>query len=815
MAGRSGASLIVGLMVATVLAASGYVWEARAQQQFPTQTSVSPQRAFFDRYCITCHNQRMRTAGLMLDTMDFANVGAGAETWEKVIRKLRMRSMPPVGRPRPDEAEYDALASWLETEIDRGVRNGMNPGRTETFHRLNRAEYHNAIRDLLAVDIDVASLLPADDADQHGFDNNANVLSVSPTLMERYLSASRKIARFAVGSVGISPVVETYNVPELLVQEDRMSEDLPFGSRGGIAIHHRFPVDGEYVIKIRLQRNYVDCIRGLGEPHQLEVRLDGAPMKLFTVGGQAKGKAAPATYCGDLLGDPDWEHYIREADAALEVRFAAKAGERVVGISFVRELTEPEGVLQPPLTDLALAHSEIPDGNPAIDQVTIGGPYKVDGLGETSSRHKIFVCRPRRVTDEAPCAKTILRTLAHHAYRRPVTDEDVQTLIGFYNTGRTESDFDTGIQMALERLLVDPDFLFRTEYDPPSVPPATSYRISDFEMASRLSFFLWSSIPDDELLGLAATGRLRDSAILGQQVRRMLADTRAKALIDNFAGQWLYLRNVRTASPNPDIFPQFDENLREAFQRETELFLTSLLREDRSVLDLLNANYTFVNERLARHYQIPNIYGTRFRRVTFTNEQRGGLLGQGSLLMVTSYPNRTSPVLRGKWLLENLLGAPPPPPPPNVPSLPDRGQDGKPASVRDRLEQHRKSPVCASCHAQMDPLGFALENFDAIGNWRTTTEAGTPIDASGQLPDGSEFRGLTGLRSLLMKHREQFVGTVIEKLLAYALGRSVQYYDFPTVRRIMRDAASNDYRWSSIIQGIVNSTPFQMRRSKS
>ena len=595
----------------------------------------------------------------MLDRMDIEHVGEGAEVWEKVVRKLRARAMPPPGLPRPDPATYDAFIAWLENSLDRAATADPHPGRTETFHRLNRAEYQDAIRDLLGVEIDVASLLPADDAAEYGFDNIGDVLSVSPVLFERYLSAARTISRVAVGRPPNRPVIDTYKLPLLLVQDDRASEDLPFGSRGGVAIRHHFPVDGEYSVKIRLQTNYVDYIRGLGTPHQLEVRLDGVRIEVFTVGGDAPGRRAPASYAGNIFGDPEWGRYMHEADAGLEVRFPAKAGRRVVGVAFVRKRSEPEGVIQPPQIGITLAYNEMYEGNPAVDTVEIGGPYTVVGPGDTVSRRKIFICRPDRKVKEEACASRILSRLAARAYRRPATERDVETLVSFYRTGSSKGGFDAGIQLALTRLLTGPDFLFRGERDPANVLPATAYRISDLELASRLSFFLWSSIPDGELLDIGARAKFTNPAVLEEQVRRMLSDARSKALVKNFAGQWLYLRNVRNVSPDPNVFPDFDENLREAFQRETEIFIESQLREDRSVLELLTANYTFLNERLARHYGIRNIYGNDFRRVTFSNDQRGGLLSHGSILTVTSYPTRTSPVLRGKWVLENILGTPP------------------------------------------------------------------------------------------------------------------------------------------------------------
>jgi hypothetical protein len=810
-------NLLIGVWSAMLL---GSVHAARAPQD-PAAAASQPadHRALLNRYCVTCHNQRLKTGGLALDTLDVANASANADVWEKVIQKLRLQTMPPTGLPRPDRATYDALAAAIETTIDRAAAARPDPGRTDAVHRLNRAEYQNAVRDLLGVEIDVSSLLPADDADQHGFDNIASVLSVSPTLLERYLHAGRKIARMAAGGPSVDPVSEIYTLPLLRHQNDRMSEDLPFGSRGGTAIRHYFPVDGEYTIKIRLLRTYVDCIKGLDHPHELEIRLDGARIGRFTVGGEKPGKSAPASFCGNLFGDPEWEFYVHEADAGLELRFAAAAGRRLLGVSFVREQWEPDGVLQPRLPTFSFAVDEAADGPPSVDQIVISGPF---GPGSGQGRAGLFSCEPGRrassgsreqSSSELACARQILTGLARSAYRRPVTESDLLTLLRFYESGRRRGSFETGIQAALERILVAPDFLFRFEPDPKNAAAGTVYRISDLELASRLSFFLWSSIPDNELLDLAVAGRLQNAAVLGQQVRRMLADRRSNTLVENFVGQWLELRNLRNAAPDPELFQDFDENLREAFQRETELFFESQFRDDRSVLESLAADYTFLNERLARHYQVPGVYGSRFRRVALPNDaQRAGFLSHGSLLTVTSYPNRTSPVLRGKWVLNNLLGAPPPPPPPDVPGLPDRGEGGKPASVRERLEQHRKNPLCATCHSQMDPLGFALENFDAIGRWRVS-DSGSPIDASSAMPGGSRFEGPAGLRDLLLDHEEQFVGTVTEKMLAYALGRGLQHFDRPAVRSIVREASVQDFRWSSVILAIVKSVPFQMRRT--
>jgi len=795
-----GAARVHGASAATLEMPAGTAQGTSAKTSHPDAAS---DRALLNKYCVTCHNERRKTAGLMLDRLNIDDVGDAAELWEKVVQKLRTHEMPPPGMPRPDKATYEALTARLETALDRAAALKRNPGRVP-IHRLNRAEYTNAIRDLFAMDIDGRALLPADEADQHGFDNIAAVLSVSPALLERYMAAARKVSRLAVGDPTIVPVFETYKILKMLAQDDQRDDDLPFGSRGGVAIRHLFPVDGEYVVKIRLRRQLYNYILGLGAPHDLDVRLDGQRIRRFTVGGEGKGNPAPETFVGNTLGEPEWEKYMHEADAGLEVRFAAKAGTRP---------REPEGVFQPPQTGFNRATNEQYHGNPAVDSVAIGGPFQVAGPGESPTRRKVFVCRPAAAADESPCATKILSTLARRAYRRPVTDADIETLLPFYEAGRRAGGFEQGIQRAIERLLADPDFLFRIERDPKNVAPGTPYRLTDLELASRLSFFLWSSIPDEELLDLAIRGKLSDGVVLERQVRRMLGDARSKALVSNFAGQWLGLRKISGMAPDPDAFPDFDDNLREAFQLETELFMESQLREDRSVLDLLNADYTFVNERLARHYGIPNVYGNRFRRVR-SSDVRRGLLGQGSILALTSYPNRTSPVIRGKWLLDNVLGAPPPPPPPNVPDLKASGDDGKPRSVRERMEQHRENPACASCHVRMDPLGFALENFDAIGKWRSTSD-GAPIDASGVLPDGTRFEGVAGLRALVATHDDQLVATVTRRLLTYALGRGAEFYDLPAIRSITRDAAANDYRWSSIILGIVRSAPFQMRRSES
>ena len=772
-------------------------------------SSGADRRALVNKYCVTCHNERLRTAGLLLDKVNAGDVAASGDVWEKVVHKVRTGEMPPAGLPRPDKATFDAFASRLEAALDRAAAAKPNPGRV-ALHRLNRTEYVNAIRDLLALDIDGRSFLIADDVDQHGFDDIADVLSVSPVLMEQYMSAARKISRLATGDTTILPVFETYTVPGTTNQDGRMNEDLPFGSRGGIAVSHYFPLDGEYEIKIRLQRTIYSYVRGMGRKHQLEVRLNGERIKLFTVGGDAPPvQYSPATFSGNIMGDPKWDLYMHEADKGLQLRFPAKAGTATVKVSFLKDTPEPEEIPQPLERDFGLNVDEMYLGNPAVDSVEIGGPVRADGPGDTPSRRKIFVCRPETGSAEQACARRIVSTLARRAFRRPVSDAEVAMLLGFYDNGRKQGGFEGGIRLALERMLADPRFLFRVERDPPDAAPGTVYRLSDLELASRLSFFLWSSIPDDQLINLAVAGKLKDPAILEQQVGRMLADGRADALVSNFANQWLELPKIRGFVPDPERFPDFDDNLREAFLKETELFIRYQMRSDLSIGDLLTANYTFANDRLARHYGIPNIYGSHFRKVAFPNAQRGGLLGHGSVLMATSYPNRTSPVLRGKWLLGNILGMPPPPPPPNVPPLKENGTDEKATTVRERMEQHRNNPACVGCHARMDPLGFALENFDAVGQWRTESD-GLPIDASGSLVDGTKLDGSSGLRQMLLNRGGQFAETFTTKLLTYALGREVEYYDFPAVRKIVKDAAAANYRWSSVILGVVRSMPFQM-----
>ena len=807
------------------MAASSLLPAAESENQ-----SVSgSNRALLDQYCVICHNQavvnsvaqpneglqtiQLRDVGLTLDVEDVSNLAENPEVWEKVIKKLRVGVMPPPNYPRPDKESYDGFRTFLENELDRVASRQINPGRTQAFHRLNQTEYQNSVRDLLDLDIDVADMITTDAPDQYGFDNNADVLALSPFSVERYVSAAHKIAELAVGATPRGASINTYDVPLNLIQDDRLSEELPFGSRGGTAIEHMFPVDGEYRIKLNLQTNYVDFVRGYDQPHKVELSLDGQHLETFAFGGDAPGTPAPYSYAGNIRGNDDWEEFMMAfAEEGFEIQVNVKAGPRVIGATFPREMWENEGIQQPRLFGYHLAVTELPDSNPAVDSIEIEGPLSVDGPGDTPSRRRIFSCLPANPDEEPACAQQILSSLARRAYRRPVSESDVQELVEFYNQGRLDGGFEVGIQFALERVLVSPDFLFRIEQDPADAQPGAMYAISDIELASRMSFFLWSSPPDDELLILAERGALREPGMLEQQVQRMMADPHADAFIKNFVGQWLYLRNLEDFYPDPAAFPEFDENLRTALQRETELFIDDQIRSDASLLELLSADYTFVNERLARHYDIPGVYGSRYRKVTVDGNQRGGLLGHGGLMMVTSYPNRTSPVLRGKFVLENLLGGPPPEPPPNVPAL-ETSSDGKILTMREAMVMHRENPACRVCHAAMDPIGFSLENYDVVGKWRREF-AGQPIDASGLLPDGNTFDGPDGLRGLLLERPDDLVGTITEKLMRFALGRSLEYYDMPEVRAVVRAASEDDYRWSSIILGVIESTPFQMRRTE-
>ncbi len=735
-------------------------------------------RALVQQYCIACHSVKAKTAGIVLEGIDWTNIGANAGALEKALRKVRTGEMPPAGMPKPAPAVTTAVANWLESELDRVAAAHPDPGRP-AIHRLNRAEYGNAIRDLFGLNINTSSLLPVDDSG-YGFDNVADVLSVSPALLERYMSVARLVSRRAVGDLTTKPGEEEYEARRT-GGRGRVSDSLPFDSTGGIAVEHYFPLDAEYLIRVKV---------GAGDngPPPAEFRL---PMKagLHTIGAT----------------------FLRESTKPeLEAPPLARA------VPGGRGLTTPPPPLQLDIRLDGARYKLVKLGPQArVDKVIIGGPYKPTGRGDTPSREKIFTCHPANPGEEESCAHTILANLTRRAFRRPVTDADLRPLMAFYKTGRAEGDFDRGIEKALRAMLVSPSFLFRVERDPAQAAPGSAHRIGDFELASRLSFFLWSSIPDDQLLDLAGKGRLHEEAVLQQQVRRMLDDARADALVSNFAGQWLYLRNLEVSKPDPDAFPEFDDSLREAFRKETELFFASVLREDRSVLDLLDANYTFLNQRLAEHYGIANVYGSQFRKVALTDPNRGGILGQGSVLTVTSYPNRTSVVQRGKWILETLLGTPPPPPPPDIPELKPHGKDGRELTLREQMEEHRANSVCASCHARMDPLGFALENYDGVGKWRAK-DAGSPIDPSGKLPDGAVFEGPAGLKKILLSRRkDDFVNTAAEKLLIYALGRGLEYYDMPSVRAIARDAARDNYRMSALIAAVVKSTPFQMRRTSA
>jgi Protein of unknown function (DUF1592)/Protein of unknown function (DUF1588)/Protein of unknown function (DUF1585)/Protein of unknown function (DUF1587)/Protein of unknown function (DUF1595) len=781
-----------------VMSTSAGALVAGAPRQQPAATlasSSSAPRAALKQYCLTCHNDQIKTAGLTLSALDVDRVGDQPATWEKVVRKLRVRMMPPPGSPRPDETTYEALVTHLTTTLDRAAAPAPNPGRTETFRRLNRTEYQNAVRDLLGIDVDVSSLLPKDDA-SFGFDN-VGVGELSPTLLERYLAAAQKVSRLAVGSPLPAPATHTVLLPPDLTQEDHVA-GLPLGTRGGTSVQYTFPLDGTYEFQIRLSRDRNENVEGLYEPDHLELTLDGRRLELFTV-------VPNRNKVGDYYSD-------EAVDRDLKVRATVPAGPHEVGATFPRKsYALLETVRQPYPAHFNMDRH--PRVQPAVRSVSITGPFDTRGAGDTPSRRRVFVCRPAGAADEATCAKTILSTLARRAYRRAVTDADLDVPLALYRDARAKDGFEAGVEIGLRAILASTEFLFRIERDPLNIAPNTTYRVSDVELASRLSFFLWSSIPDEQLLASALDGTLRRPDVLDRQVRRMLADPRAAALVTNFAGQWLYLRNLDAVSPDPRTFPEFDDNLRQAFRRETELLFESIVKEDRNVLDLLRAPYTFVNERLARHYGIPNVYGSRFRRVPLGDDNvRAGLLGHGSVLTVTSYANRTSPVLRGKWVLENILGTPPPPPPPNVPPL-SAPPVGKALSMRERMAQHRSNPACSGCHQLMDPAGLSMENFDAIGRWRTRTEAGSPVDASGGLPGGTSFEGVAGLRKAVLSRPDLFVTTVTEKLLTYALGRGLEYYDAPAVRAIARDTRDQDYRFSSIVLGVVKSAPFQMRKT--
>ena len=782
------------------------------------------QRQFLDTYCVRCHNEsRQANAGnLALDRLDVQHVGQNAATWEKVIKKLQVGAMPPKGLPRPSPLAYERFIASLEEGLDRAAAAAPDPGRS-SVHRVNRLQYANAIRDLFGIEIDERSMLPADNTN-YGFDNIGDVLTMSPALLDRYLVAASQISRLVVPGGTVRPRVSTYKLPYLsLAQDDRMSESLPFASRGGISVSHDFPADGKYSVKLFLQGIDLslggDSIpRGLDVVNRIDVRLDRERVKLFTVGGLQKipssSNDAPLSYRG--VGDE------YDPQTGLEVRFDVRKGTHEVGVAFDRDLWEMEGlgVSQLPLASESNSQgrlTEPPFGrvDAGLDRIEIAGPFTSvvpSDRGHGNGTEGIYICRPATVDDEEPCAQRILQRLARLAYRRPVTEVDMAPLLRFYRRGRADSSFDTGLRTAIKRMLVDLNFLFRMEQDPESAQPGETYRISDLELASRLSFFLWSSIPDDELLDVAVSGELHTPDVLEQQVQRMLADPRAAAFIESFFGQWLTTRNVESHRPDPKVFPQFDESLRQAFIEETQQFLSYQVRADRPALELVTADYTFANERLARHYDISGVYGSHFRRVPLPGDARGGLLGQGSMLSVTSYVDRTSVVVRGKWIMETLLGVPPPPPPPSVPPLEDVKIEG---SLRQRMELHRKNPVCATCHAQLDPLGFALENFDGVGTYRVR-DGGAKIDPSGTLMDGTEFGSPATFREALVKRYDTAIFTnLTENLLTYALGRGVEPQDMPAVRQILREAAPAEHRWSALVTAIAKSVPFQMRRAES
>ena len=768
---------------------------AAATAAAPASTAASAgstsSRQLLNRYCVTCHNDRLETAGLSLQEIDTLHVAEGAETWEKVVQKLRTGTMPPSNRPQPPAVARQSMLEWLETSLDAASEANPNPGRTETLRRLNRTEYQNSVRDLLALDVNATALLPSDESG-YGFDN-VTVGNLSPALLDRYISAARKISRLAIGARQESVESAVIRVPPDTTQEEHVP-GLPIGTRGGVLVTHTFPQDGEYDIQVLLARNRSGNIGGLRDPrpHELELLIDRMPITSFTV-------ARPVDRDDTLL------------DRNLKVRTPVTAGPHQLGVTFPKNggsLLETE---RQPLQS-HFNETRHPRQTPAVYQVTVTGPYAPQGAGDTPSRQRLFVCRPDAPSDEEACAQEILSTLMRRAYRRPVSEEDVEGPLAFYREGRAAGDFDAGIEKALSAVLINPEFLFRVELDPDELA-AGAYRISDLELASRLSFFLWSSIPDDELLDAAIRGELSRPDELERQTRRLLADPRSFNLASNFAGQWLQLRNLVSVSPNPRLFPDFDDNLRRAMREETERFFDSVLREDRGVADLLDADYTFLNERLAKHYGIPNVYGTRFRRVQLNpDSRRGGLLRHGSILSVTSYATRTSPVIRGVWVLSNIFGAPPPPPLPNVPAL-EENEVVANLPMRERLAAHRSNPVCANCHRTIDPVGFALENFDALGRWRDHEGDTASIDVSGGLPLVGEFAGVDGLEAGLMSRPDLFAGTIAEKLLTFALGRGVEYYDAPAIRRILRVAEADGYSLSSLVVEIVKSVPFQMRRS--
>jgi mono/diheme cytochrome c family protein len=795
----------------------GLAYPQAAQQPATRAASAGDQHATVQKYCATCHNGRTKAGGLALDSMDFENIPAGAAVWEKSLKKMRVGMMPPPSAPQPDAASRASLISWLTTTLDGAAAARPNPGRP-VLHRLNRAEYANAVRDLLALDVDPSGLLPPDDS-AYGFDNVGDVLGMSPVLLERFMEAANKVGALAIGDPDIGTAAQTFHIRQDASQDTHV-EGLPIGTVGGILAKVTLPLDAEYQIAVKMFRTNLGVMRGLEYEHDIEYTVDGARVHVFHMGGEADFKAnlVNMTKAGDVI------------DERGRITLKLTAGPHVIGAAFIARSDAPNPTrLQPFIR--SSTDTRDTSGHPHFDTVTVTGPFKATGPGDTPSRRRILTCRPesRRSSadsqaSEDGCARQIIARLARLAYRGDVTEVDRQRLFAFFDAGRRDPSagsgqaaFERGIQKALQRILASPKFCFHIEQDPAGLAPATVYRISDRELAARLSFFLWSSIPDTQLLDLAAQNKLHTPAVLEQQARRMLTDRKADALTTNFAGQWLYLRNLKNIQPNSEEFPDFDDNLRQAFEREASLFFASIVHEDRNVLDLMTADFTYLNERLAQHYGVPNVYGSHFRRVTLTDQARFGLLGKGAVLMVTSHVDRTSPVVRGKWVLDNLLSAPVPPMAANVPPLnEDANRGGRILTMRERMEEHRRNPVCAQCHKIMDPIGLSMENFDAVGAWRTrdgdsVTGPGTPIDAQGELLDGSKINGVVTLRQALLRQPDLFVGTVTEKLMIYALGRGLQPYDMPTVRAIVRDTAQTNYRFSSIVMGIINSTPFQKR----
>ena len=797
---------------------AGLASSATDLQGAETEHDADYYRAELDRYCVTCHNRVLKTAGMTLDQVDVADPGRSRDVWERVITKLSLNAMPPVGMPHPDDAFYSGFLDYLQSDLDEAANVSPDPGRT-AVHRLNRTEYANAILDLLAIEVDAEELLPPDNIGA-GFDNIAEVLAVSPLLMERYLFAANRIGNLAIGPSYMQPAGKTYAISDSFRQLDRTNEELPFGSRGGAVFQHRFPMDGEYTIDVRLHKNIEGYIRGVREKAIIDVRLDHEQVGTLEFGGAVFGPSGPTWTESQVIqyaGHPDQVGYEFTGDNNLQLRFDVRAGTHSVGVSFAVTNVKKTGFKTPELTLPGIMSYK--GGLATLESVTITGPFNPRGPGDTESRRRIFTCYPDVAADFAAqerCAESILGNLARKAYRRPVTETDIRSLLDLFRQGRDGQDFESGIGLALQGILAGPEFLFRIESDPPAVSPGEIYRIDDIELASRLSFFLWSSIPDEELLAVAAAGQLRDPDRLRRQVQRMIADPRFNRFVNNFGRQWLAVREVDIAEPNLEIFPEYDAELREAFKQEVLLWFASLIRNDRSVLELLTSAYTYANERLARHYGLQDVRGSRLRPVDLADvPERHGLLGKGGFLIATAYNNRTSPVIRGKWVLENLLNMPPPPPPEDVPAL-EVSEDGKALTLKQAMERHRANPVCASCHKLMDPIGFALENYDAIGAYRARyVEADAAVDASGLLFDGSNFETGAEFRSEFLKHDERIVHTATEKMLTYALGRGLEYYDQPAVRKIVRDSAAQNFAWSSIIIGVINSTPFQYRRTSA